>query len=154
MTDSYSSSTDSAPDSVHANKELRSQLLYLVSWPDLSQTKDLAEIGNLAKICALLSRKPTVGFMVYRSVDISSADADRILLQLHAQGNIGVFQTGRPARQDVHGRDAFNTSYFVPTRINNPDEQQDSVLPEEPAPAAAPSKEGSFLKKLWKKLIS
>ena len=81
-------------DPAEGVQNTRSQLLYLKRWPDFSKEFELSQIRDVARICALLSRKPTVGFLVHRAVDLPSVATWQMLDRLLLTQSIGVFQVG------------------------------------------------------------
>ncbi|WP_343292703.1 hypothetical protein AAHN93_12605 [Vandammella animalimorsus] len=140
--------TSPNPSSHETQEDIRSKLLYLKQWPDFSKEYDLVRVGDIARICALLARKPTVGFLVHRSVDMPSHKVEKVLRQLQESGCVDVFQTGRDtlkAQIQTMGEIFSDAGDVVP----------DAAAPqEEAAPPAMPTPAGSFLKRLWKKLLS
>jgi hypothetical protein len=63
------------------------ELLHLRSWPDLPRLPDEL-LAPLTRICALLWRKPTVGYLVARIVDLPARDTAVLLRVLQAFGHV------------------------------------------------------------------
>lgn len=116
-------------------EDIRSKLLYVKQWPDFSLEDDVSRIGDVARICALLSRKPTVGFLIHRSVDLPSYDVEPLLKQLVEQGCVAVFQAG-----------------FEPLAVTAGEEGEGAQTLASASAQGSPS--GSFLTRLWNKLIA
>lgn len=140
---------DTVNHPIAAHEDIRSRLLYVKQWPDLSKEPAM-RVGDIARICALLSRKPTVGFFVSREVGIPAGDAEAILNQLHETGCVGIFRTSSDALKAAH-----SASVAVPA----PHAEADASVPPASAPAtsdasAMPSRESSYFKRLWKKLLA
>lgn len=60
------------------------ELLRLRGWPNLTRLPPDIDVGLAARICALLGRKPTVGFLVARMLDVPHARVGPLLARLHA----------------------------------------------------------------------
>lgn len=60
------------------------ELLRLRRWPNLARLPPDVDVGLVARICALLGRKPTVGFLVARLLDVPHARVGPLLAGLHA----------------------------------------------------------------------
>lgn len=112
---------------------LDQQLLALVSWPDLTRWPHL-EVQSLARICALLSRKPTVGFLVPRVLALPAPQTQTQLLLLYANGCL------RVVRSDVP--------------LAEPDPTTPEVVEPVRHVGATPVMNTSFLGKLWLRLTS
>lgn len=64
------------------------ELLRLRRWPNLTRLPPDVDVGLAARICGLLGRKPTVGFLVARLLDVPHARVGPLLAGLHAAGYI------------------------------------------------------------------
>lgn len=64
-----------------------SQVLHLASWPSLSELP-LDTAPQITRICALLARRPSVGMVIPRMLDISSGMAYSLLKNLYANGHV------------------------------------------------------------------
>ncbi|THU03672.1 hypothetical protein E9531_05650 [Lampropedia puyangensis] len=146
---------DTLTETNAVKQDIRSRLLYLRQWPDFSSEYDGSRVGDLARICALLSRKPTVGFLVYRSVDLPSYEVEPMLEQLFAAQCIGLFQVGAsvsPLEEDLaQASGAVSEAGAVSLA-----QEEIPVEPESTNKAALTSGTPvqSFLKKLWGKLLT
>lgn len=120
--------------------DIRSKLLYVRQWPDFSAERDLSRIGDLARICALLSRKPTVGFLVHRALDMPSHEVEPLLLHLIDAGAVAVFQTGT---------EPLTATSEKPSATDGPDIAASPAPEEEQRRGAA----RTFLQRLWGKLL-
>ena len=61
-------------------------LIHLVSWPNLTRLPgDL--VGPVTRICALLWRKPTVGYLVVRLLDLPPEQVAAVLRALRSAGH-------------------------------------------------------------------
>lgn len=113
-------------------EEFRLGLVYLKSWPaipDLPQ--EMA--APVARVCALLAHKPTVGFLVGRVLELPDEEARRILQVLHRFGHLEVLQ-----RRGVPGAEGA---------VEPPPAGEAAIAVAPPAPSA-------FLGRLWNKLVS
>ena len=66
---------------------LQFQILRLVSWPSIPQMSD-STASHVARICALLARKPSTGMLIPGLLGIPPETAYVLLDQLYAQGHI------------------------------------------------------------------
>lgn len=120
--------------------DIRSKLLYVRQWPDFSAERDLSRIGDLARICALLSRKPTVGFLVHRALDMPSYEVEPLVLHLIDTGAVAIFQTGT---------EPLAATSSTPSATNDPN------IAASPAPEDGQRQRAArtFLQRLWGKLL-
>lgn len=65
---------------------LRPQLLYLVRWPDPASVPASPGWGNVARVCALLGRRQSAGFLVAQLLGMEPARCQQVLLLLWRQG--------------------------------------------------------------------
>lgn len=65
---------------------LRPQLLYLVRWPDPAAVPATPGWGNVARVCALLGRRQSAGFLVAQLLGMEPARCQQVLLLLWRQG--------------------------------------------------------------------
>ena len=72
---------------------LRYGLARLRSWPDLAQLP-IDIVAPVARICALVERKPTAGTLIPLIVDLPKPHAYALLYMLHLQGHIGFSMPG------------------------------------------------------------
>lgn len=63
-------------------------LLQLNSWPKLTQLPPPADHEMLARVCALLACKPTVGFLVPRILGAPAPRVQRALEALYRDGHV------------------------------------------------------------------
>ncbi|WP_439385941.1 hypothetical protein [Ideonella sp. YS5] len=63
-------------------------MLQLNSWPRLTQLPAQADHEMLARVCALLACKPTVGFLVPRILDAPAARVHAALEALYRDGHV------------------------------------------------------------------
>ncbi|RMX03025.1 hypothetical protein D8I35_17795 [Corticibacter populi] len=134
------------------DESVRARLLYIRQWPDFSLQYDISRIGDIARICALLSRKPTVGFLVHRAVDLPSYEVETMLQELFDAGCIGIFQAApTPSAAAPDG-----AAPALPKQPAAPSERAAPAPTVTAADAMRPpsSPEGSFLHRLWKKLVA
>lgn len=111
-------------------EDFRLGLVYLKSWPDIpGLPEDIA--ASVTRVCALLSHKPTVGFLVGRVLDLTDDESRRILQVLHRFGHIEVLQRKAGAEGGVEMPPAGESGNAVP-----------------------PPAQNAFLGRLWKKLTS
>jgi len=75
---------------------LDQELLRLRRWPNLTRLPPDVDVGLAARICALLGRKPTVGFLVARMLDLPHARVAPQLAKLRAMGCIDVVGAAVP----------------------------------------------------------
>lgn len=78
---------------------LKSQLFHLVSWPNLTRLPPETS-APAARICALLWRKRTAGFLIPKVLDLPPEDC---LLLLHALKSLGHVATLLPPPGPVPG---------------------------------------------------
>lgn len=106
------------------NSQLSTQVLHLASWPPLHHLlQDSAP--HLARICALLARRPSAGMLIPLMLDMPPQIAYPLLETLHAGGHI--YPAGAlPGHPPALLRD-------------------EAVEPQEPSAA-------SFIAKLWQRL--
>src|SRR5690348_7680623 len=102
-------------------------LLQLNSWPKLTQLPPPADHEMLARVCALLASKPTVGFLVPR---ILGAPAARVQCALDALYRDGHLRLAGPAA-------GVATMTGASSEIVSP-----------------PARQASFLHRLWQRLAS
>lgn len=76
-------------------------LLRLRRWPSLARLPAGIDVGLAARICALLGRKPTVGFLVARLLDVPHSHAGPVLAKLYADGYIEVTRAVTAATGDA-----------------------------------------------------
>ena len=108
---------------------LNTQVLYLVSWPSLQH-----RLGNsapqIARICALLARRPTVGMLIPVILNLPPHIAHPLLETLYADGCIR-----------MAGTTAAPSASAPPPKA-------------ESVPSEAPVSDLSFLTRLWQHLIN
>jgi len=111
---------------VPVKDSLERDLLQLRAWPPLTRMGTSNDIECMARVCALLSRKPTVGFLIHRVLELPHRRVHDALQILHASGCVG------PARKAQVGVE----------------------VTEEPVAetAAASVPQESFLSRLWRRL--
>lgn len=136
---------------------MRSQLLYLKRWPDFSKEFELNQIRDVARICALLSRKPTVGFLVHRAVDLPSDAVERLLDRLLLTQSIGVFQIGialslleEPSLVSPISFESNEQACTMPAALDN---AADSAAPKARLTDSGQAAPSSLLKKVWGRLL-
>lgn len=120
-------------DSVDAEtaqaEDLRLGLVYLHSWPDLTGVpEELAPA--VARVCALLSHKPTVGFLVAKVLDRPEAETRHILQRLQSLGHLRILQRRMGAETPAGSTPAAEPGSFAPVQHS------------------------AFLGKLWKRLVA
>jgi hypothetical protein len=64
-----------------------SQVLHLASWPSLSELS-LDTAPHITRICALLARRPSVGMVIPRMLDMPSGMTYSLLKNLYANGHV------------------------------------------------------------------
>ncbi|WP_157991479.1 hypothetical protein [Caldimonas tepidiphila] len=114
-----------------AAEDFRLGLVYLKSWPAIP---DLPEewAGPVTRVCALLSHKPTVGFLVSRVLELPEEESRRLLLVLHRFGHLDVLQQRRGLAEAA----------------------AEPMPAGDPGLAMTPPPPSAFLGRLWKKLVS
>lgn len=75
---------------------LDQELLRLRRWPNLTRMPADVDVSLAARVCALLARKATVGFLVARMLDLPHARVAPLLARLRAAGCIEVVRTAAP----------------------------------------------------------
>lgn len=65
---------------------LRSQLIHLVRWPEPQHLPADLPWAQVARVCALLSRRPSVGMRVAQLLAIDPQQCQQLLLALQRQG--------------------------------------------------------------------
>lgn len=75
---------------------LDKELLRLRRWPNLTRMPADVDVGLAARVCALLGRKATVGFLVARMLDLPHARVAPLLATLRAAGCIEVVRAAAP----------------------------------------------------------
>lgn len=113
--------TQAAGDAVQWHL-LRPQLLYLVQWPTQEQLPVGLPWPELVRVCALLSRRPSVGFRLPQLLGMDSTSCQQAVLALY---RLGCLQVTAPAA--AHGND------------------EDTL-------ATAPAATGTFMQRLWRRL--
>lgn len=108
---------------------LNTQVLYLVSWPSLQHLLG-SGAPQIARICALLARRPTVGMLIPVILNLPHHIAHPLLETLYADGYIR-----------LAGAAAVPSAPAPAPKA-------------EPAPSQEPAADFSFLAKLWQHLIS
>lgn len=114
-------------------EDIRLGLVYLTSWPDLTSVPENIA-PSVARVCALLSHKPTVGFLVPKVLDLAEDETRRILQMLQHLGHVRVLQRKTAAESPI-----------------------EMAAAAEGAALAAETGRGQqhlFLGKLWKRLLS
>lgn len=107
----------------------RYELLRLQSWPDLPRVpEDL--MAPLARICALLWRKPTVAYLVARTLQMPERDTALLLRALRGFGHLAASVLAVPSGAEADA---------------------DTAAAAQNAAAAAPMP--SVLAKLWQRLL-
>ena len=116
-------------------------LFQLVSWPHLNRLPDEL-VEPVTRICALLWRKPTVGFLVSRVLLIPAPQTLAVLALLREQGHVVSPRSGqRPAGASAVGSPS---TQFHDSAAEYP--------PDAPAPHAGSAKP-SIVGKLWRRLM-
>jgi hypothetical protein len=87
-------------DRPHRPELLDQDLLRLRRWPNLTRLPADVDVGLLARICALLGRKPTVGFLVARMLDMPHLRVAPLLARLHAAGCIESVRSVAPTASE------------------------------------------------------
>lgn len=108
------------------HRELKYQVLHLVCWPSMSQMLD-ATGADIARICALLARRPSVGILIPVMLNLSPEQTFSLLKALHASGNI--------------------------CSVAVPDCDAPDPLHVEPPVCCACAADTSFIAKLWHRLM-
>lgn len=65
---------------------LRPQLLYLIRWPDPLAVPPIPGWGDVVRVCALLSRRQSAGFLIAQLLGMEQARCQQVLLLLWRQG--------------------------------------------------------------------
>ena len=108
---------------------LSTQVLYLVSWPSLQHLLGSAA-PQIARICALLARRPTVGMLIPVILNLPPHIAHPLLETLYADGCI---------------------------RLAGPCAGPSTPAPApgtEPEPSQESARDFSFLTRLWQHLVN
>jgi hypothetical protein len=100
-------------------------LLQLSSWPRLTQLPAEADHEMLARVCALLACKPTVGFLVPRILDAPVERVQRSLEALYRDGHVRL----------VAGAAGVSATSGASSDL-----------------MSLPSRQASFLRRLWQRL--
>lgn len=111
--------------------ELKRSLIRLESWPDLSFVSEASQV-RVARICGLLSRKPTVGHLIPKVLGESDAVVLAEVLRLTQMGHLYV--VGKSAASE-------QASAYAPLQVGGTTE----LTP-------APPVKQSLVAKLWAKL--
>lgn len=106
------------------------ELMRLLSWPDLPRLPDEL-LGPVTRLCALLWRKPTVGFLVARTLAAPPRQTAVLLAALQALGHVAGSGPAAPPRTD-------------PVPAEEPELASEG--PGEPVPG--------ILGKLWQRLLA
>jgi hypothetical protein len=114
------------------SSEASSELLQLVSWPNVTRLPDELVIP-VTRICALLWKKPTVGYLVPRILDASPQQTHALLQLLRDMRHVA-----------IHG---VSVSGFQPLEEACHDE-----TPEPPSAKAKGPSAPSLVSKLWQRL--
>lgn len=72
------------------------KMLHLTSWPELRVVPQDCLIA-CARICALLSQSPSVGFLVHRRLALPRDQILPVLRALHARGHLRIVGSDLPA---------------------------------------------------------
>lgn len=146
-------------DPAEGVQNMRSQLLYLKRWPDFSKEFELNKIRDVARICALLSRKPTVGFLVHRAVDLPSDVVERLLDRLLLTQSIGVFQVGftlslleEPSLVSPTSLESSEQASTMPATLDNAANTAAATAPKATPTDSRPIAP-SLLKKVWGRFL-
>ncbi|MCL7715012.1 hypothetical protein [Stenotrophomonas mori] len=67
---------------------LRSRVVYMGRWPDLDRLSVHLSPALVTRVCALLSRRQTVAFLVAQLAEVDSRASQEILVELHARGHL------------------------------------------------------------------
>jgi hypothetical protein len=116
-----------------APDDLKLVLVRLQSWPDLSGVPEHKQV-HVARICALLSRKPTAGHLIPRVLGQGEGEVMDAVLDLLRAGHVSVASaaTGVGQAPDAHPAHAAPQG--------------------EPPPFQPPRR--SLIGKLWARLVS
>jgi hypothetical protein len=110
------------------------ELLLLDSWPDLTGVPDVM-LGSVARICALLWRKPTVGFLVARTLQMPAREVAVLLRVLRSLGHV-----------TAHSATATTATRALPEVPAGPDPAGEYTM-------APPAPVPSVLSKFWQRLL-
>ena len=77
-------------DPAEGVQNTRSQLLYLKRWPDFSKEFELSQIRDVARICALLSRKLSAARMIPLVLSAPESDVFKALSMLIRHGHVSI----------------------------------------------------------------
>lgn len=116
---------------------LEVNLLYLVHWPEFDRI-DTSSMSLVARICALLSRKPTVGFLIAPILGVAPAQVTPILEQFQAQGLLAAYA---PQAEPIE-----NTKEVREESRPAPVEKNSTATP------SSEEKESTFIARLWRRL--
>lgn len=106
----------------------------LLSWPDLSGAPEHWRV-LVARLCALLSRKPTAGGLIPVVLAAQEAEVHRVMAVLARLQHIRISHAGLTGEVDE-------------------DEASSALAPSPEAPeAAAPARPRSLIGKLWSRLV-
>ena len=101
---------------------LRPQLLHLVKWPQPQQMPEGLVWAQMVRVCALLARRPSVGFRLPQLLGMEASECQQAVLVLYRLGCLQVAAPGAMAGSDEAG------------------------------PATAPVATGNFMQRLWRRL--
>src|SRR5574341_165217 len=83
---------------------LERELLQLEAWPPLTRLDPHDDVEGMARVCALLSRKPTVGFLVARTLGLPQERVRAVLRALHEGHYVRPVGKAQPAIEAVAPR--------------------------------------------------
>lgn len=113
-------------DQLVSSESVTRELVQLVSWPNLSRLPEELVVP-VTRICALLWRKPTVGFLVPRVLDAPGLETAVLLEVLQGFGHVASVRT-LPERPEIAQNETAAGTPVLPVRA------------------------GSLLGKLWQRL--
>ena len=118
--------------------DLRLVLVRLQSWPDLGGVPEYKQ-AHVARVCALLSRKPTAGHLIPRVLGQDEGEVMDVVLELLRAGHVSV------ASAAVSGL-APDGPPSSPAPL--------AIQTDAPAPSPFQPPRRSLIAKLWSKLVS
>ncbi len=134
-------------------QSLERELFTLVSWPSMTRVPPEL-LASLARICALLWRKPTVGYLVARVLGLPAGHAAVLLRSLLVMGYVQTARTVSRAAQAATG----NAPAYQAETLVLESAFEASTLESLPASDASGfdaemrRRTGTLLARLWKRL--
>lgn len=77
-----------------------SKLFTLVNWPEM-RLVPADQLGALARICALLARAPSAGFLVHSRLGLEREEAISLLFSMYTKGHLRVFDSGSMTPESI-----------------------------------------------------